>query len=1050
MNPNICNNCGGDYEYRHGRWICRACGAYKPEELSNEEATLLYTAYQKLRLAEFAEAEKEFDDILQKYPQDPNAYWGRLMSKYGIKYEQDFDGRMIPTCYATSIESLLSAQDYQKAIQYADNENKTYYQQQAEYMERVRKEWLEKAKKENPYDIFICYKDSDLANGIDRTQDSIAAQDLYIHLTNKGYRVFYSRESLKDKIGEKYEPYIFNALSTAKVMIVYGSKPEYITSTWLKNEWTRYEKRIQKGEKKPNSLLVACDGFSPSELPTALSAMQCINAAQKSFYSDIDQLVEKILLGSTTTEKHKKKSKFTAIAVFSLALAAIGGFLAWKSSDALKTDECDHVIVNIAEVPATCTKDGLTEGQYCSVCRKVLVKQATIPAAHKPSSDANCTNEQYCTVCGYQIQAAFGHTPGAEATCTVAQKCEVCNAELHAALGHTPDEWTTVADATTTEDGLKIQKCSVCGDTLAEETIHATGSSGLSFESNGDGTYYVKDIGTCTDADIVIPAFYNGGAVVGIAGGAFLNCEGLTSVTIGSNVTNLQTEAFKWSDNLKNIFVDPNNESYVSIDGVLFNKAKTELICYPAGKTETSYTIPVSVTNIGASAFSYCENLTTVVIGSGVTEIGSDAFRGCRYLKSVSLGENVTSIGSYAFFDCSGLTSIVLPNRLERIESGAFSGCGRLTEVINHSSLNISKGSWDNGYVASEALEVHTGASKIVNQNGYLFYTSEGTHYLLGYIGDDTDLVLPENYNGENYKINQYAFSYSDRFLSAVIPDSVTDIGNFAFYFCTNLKNVVIGNNVKSIGEAAFDVCSALISVVIPDSVTQIGNSAFSSCSNLTSVVIGENVTSIGNSAFNYCYKLLEVINKSSLNISIGSDREGSVGYYALEIHSGTSKIVDQNGYLFYTHNGIHYLIGYIGNETDLVLPENYNGETYEIYPYAFTEHKHLTSITISNGATGIGNYAFSGCSGLTSVIIGNGVTKIGELAFNGCSSLTSIVIGNGVKSIDSWAFSSCLHLTNIQYTGTISQWRTISKTWAWSDVPATEVICSDGTTPLQ
>ena len=147
MNLNICNNCGGDYEYRYGRWVCRFCGSYKPEEISNEEVTLLYTAYQKLRLAEFSDAEIEFDDIIEKYPRNPNAYWGRLMAKYGIKYEQDFDGRMIPTCYAASIESILSAQDYQKALQFADDENKAYYKGQAEYIERVRKEWIEKARK---------------------------------------------------------------------------------------------------------------------------------------------------------------------------------------------------------------------------------------------------------------------------------------------------------------------------------------------------------------------------------------------------------------------------------------------------------------------------------------------------------------------------------------------------------------------------------------------------------------------------------------------------------------------------------------------------------------------------------------------------------------------------------------------------------------------------------------------------------------------------------------------------------------------------------------
>ena len=234
---NICNICGANYEYRNGRWVCPACGAYKVEELSNEEVTLLYNAAQKLRLSDFDEAEKAYSDIVEKYPENPDGYWGRLLSKYGIKYEEDFDGRKIPTCYATSIESVISDKDYLKAIELADADTKAYYQTQAEYIERVRKEWVEKARKEKPYDIFICYKDSDLANGIDRTQDSIAVQELYIHLTKQGYRVFFSRESLRDKVGEKYEPYIFNALSTAKVMLVYGSKPEYITSTWLKNEW---------------------------------------------------------------------------------------------------------------------------------------------------------------------------------------------------------------------------------------------------------------------------------------------------------------------------------------------------------------------------------------------------------------------------------------------------------------------------------------------------------------------------------------------------------------------------------------------------------------------------------------------------------------------------------------------------------------------------------------------------------------------------------------------------------------------------------------------
>ena len=127
MNPNICNHCGDIYIQRNNRWVCRSCGSYKPESISNEEVTLLYTTYQKLRLTEFAEAEAEFDDFIQKYPENASGYWGRVMARYGIKYEQDFDGRMIPTCYAPSIGSISASADYKKALQYADAENRAYY-----------------------------------------------------------------------------------------------------------------------------------------------------------------------------------------------------------------------------------------------------------------------------------------------------------------------------------------------------------------------------------------------------------------------------------------------------------------------------------------------------------------------------------------------------------------------------------------------------------------------------------------------------------------------------------------------------------------------------------------------------------------------------------------------------------------------------------------------------------------------------------------------------------------------------------------------------------
>ena len=320
MNSNICNHCGGEYEYRGGRWKCRWCGSYKQESLSSEEEVLLDTAYQTLRLTDFVEAEAAFDDFIQKFPENPSGYWGRLMARFGIKYEQDFDGHMIPSCYAMTIGSVTAAADYKKALKYADAENAAYYKSQAAYLERVRTAWLSRAKQEEPYDIFLCYKDSDAANGIERTRDSYAAQELYTLLTDMGFRVFYSRVSLRGKVGEKYEPYIFQALSTAKVMIVYGSTPDYIQSTWMKNEWMRYLKQMREGKKKPDSLLVVCDGFSPVDLPQSLAAMPCFRAEERTFYGELKKTVNRLFgrKQKQVTSPWKMKFRKFLIALFTV------------------------------------------------------------------------------------------------------------------------------------------------------------------------------------------------------------------------------------------------------------------------------------------------------------------------------------------------------------------------------------------------------------------------------------------------------------------------------------------------------------------------------------------------------------------------------------------------------------------------------------------------------------------------------------------------------------------------------------------------------------
>ena len=345
----------------------------------------------------------------------------------------------------------------------------------------------------------------------------------------------------------------------------------------------------------------------------------------------------------------------------------------------------------------------------------------------------------------------------------------------------------------------------------------------------------------------------------------------------------------------------------------------------------TAITIPEGVTSIGDYAFDGCTSLTAINIPEGVTSIGSDAFSYCRSLTSITIPEGVTSIGESAFYKCSSLTSINIPESVTSIEGEVFYGCSSLTSIV------VAEG--------NEVYDSRNGCNAIIETNSNTLIQGCAT------------TIIPEGVTS----IGNYAFSGCSSLTSITLPESVTSIGDEAFYNCSSLTTITIPEDVTSIGDYAFSYCSSLTSITIPESVTSIGSDAFSYCRSLTSITIPESVTSIGDDAFDRCSSLYKVINCSNLSLSAGSSDYGYVAYYAKVVYRG-SELTTVGDFQFYTYSGIHSLVNYIGDDTEIVLPDSYNGENYKIGDYAFLSCSSLTSITIPESVTSIGNYAFYGC----------------------------------------------------------------------------------------
>ena len=499
-------------------------------------------------------------------------------------------------------------------------------------------------------------------------------------------------------------------------------------------------------------------------------------------------------------------------------------------------------------------------------------------------------------------------------------------------------------------------------------------------------------------------------SVTSIGVGAFDSCASLTSITVGDNLISIGELAFTGTnisydytaDNL-NYLISRSGQSAYLIDGAsasgvvnIPNQVNTAYVkfisslafhrCYSL----TTITIPDSVTSIGEGAFATCTNLASVTIGNGVTSIAAGGFYGCYSLTSINIPDSVASIGEYAFARCNSLISITISNGMTSIERATFSGCYSLTSItIPDSVTTIGEYAFEGcssltsitipESVTSIAMGAFAGCSSLTS---IAFDGDAPTFGTDVFSGSDSATVYYDSHNSgwsntvadrPAVQINTLTFALNNAGTEYnVIDCSETASGSL------DIPNTYKELPVTSIGEDAFRD-NSLTSITIPDSVTSIGVGAFYDCSSLTSITVGDNLTSI-----------------------------------ARKVFSGTNISYD------YTADNLNYLISRSGQSAYLIdgasasgavnIPNQVNTAYVKlIRDGAFASCTSLTSITIPDSVTSIGEDAFYNCTSLTSITIGNGVTSIAGRAFYGCSSLTSITIPDSVTSIGGNAFDSAV-----------------------------------------
>ncbi len=471
--------------------------------------------------------------------------------------------------------------------------------------------------------------------------------------------------------------------------------------------------------------------------------------------------------------------------------------------------------------------------------------------------------------------------------------------------------------------------------------------------------------------------------------GAFSGCESLAVVTLGSSVKSIESGAFE----------------------------KCGL---------TSLKIPDSVTTLEFAAFGSCEQLESADIGNGITELSWNLFSGCSALRTVTTRGVLTEIGQKTFADCVSLISYTIPATVTKVGGYAFSGCVRLVEIYNLSQASVTGAGFES------YCKVHTDANEAsvidYNQSEKLaFFTGKASgdgkewNYLLDYFGDGEYLTLPDDYNGENYTIFDYALSGRKNLKSVTFSKGVKKIGKNVLLGSDNVTELVAAPDVAAyysagnciIEKAGDKFVLGCRTSVIPDGVKAIGANVFCENANIVnpSFEIPDSVTQIEQGAFDGCEGLIRTAENYIQYVdkwAIAFIYYERVEMFDLVLDDGTVGIAESA-----------MQISYVGRNR--ISSFTCNPELKYICDYAFYGCGSMTSVTLNDGLISLGHGAFSSCDSLLEIDIPDSVGSIGAAAFMNCNALTYAKLPKGLKTVDYQMFDGCAALETVVIPASVS-----------------------------